>query len=157
MPKACRQALGMDDLELYPHRYFVNITSQVLFYKELGVDISIVVVVRDTSMHFQGILETHNSNETAALEQFRLGHSLIDEALNHPQIRPHVTLISYETLMMLQGTYLLQLYDELGINSTFAPHFKDGNVKYLRKGLLRRVTVPTELPWNTKKHYEHGH
>ena len=131
-PQPCQKAYGFDYLPLYPRRYFVNITSHVQFYQERGVDVSVVIVVRDKSLHFRGIYDAHCLNRTAAEEQFQLGRTLILEALNNPKIRPYIKLVSYETLMMLQRTYLLQLYQELGINSTYVPKFKDGNAKYIQ-------------------------
>jgi hypothetical protein len=43
-------------------------------------------------------------------------------------------IISYETMLTLQRPYLCQLYDNLGIETTFLPTFKNGNTKYLKQG-----------------------
>ena len=131
-PSECQLAFDLDHLRPYPRRYFVNITSHILFYQERGVDISAVVVVRDTSIHFQGILDNHCPNATAAEEQFRQGRSLIIEALNEKRVRSNIVLVSYESLMMLKESYLFSLYDALRMNTSYAPTFKDGNSKYIR-------------------------
>ena len=46
--------------------------------------------------------------------------------------RNNVVLVSYETLMTLQGSYVKQIYEALGIESDHIPLFRDGNSKYER-------------------------
>ena len=46
--------------------------------------------------------------------------------------RNNVVLVSYETLMTLQGSYVKQIYKALGIESDHIPLFIDGNSKYER-------------------------
>jgi len=46
--------------------------------------------------------------------------------------RNNVLLVSYETLMTLQGSYTKQIYEALGIESDHIPMFRDGNSKYER-------------------------
>ena len=43
----------------------------------------------------------------------------------------NVALVSYETMMKLGPVYIQMLYEVLGIESNYLPHFKDGNVKYV--------------------------
>ena len=58
--------------------------------------------------------------------------------------RNNVLLVSYETLMTLQGSYTKQIYEALGIESDHIPMFRDGNSKYERskgKGFLSRSAI----------------
>ena len=43
----------------------------------------------------------------------------------------NVVLVSYESLMKLQGVYVELLYKALGIESNYLPDVKDGNAKYI--------------------------
>ena len=177
--KTCREILQMSYLMEYPNRYFVNLTSHVRWYQSRHVDVTVVVVVRDQSLHFRGILKTHCTNKTAAYEQFVHGRYIIQDAmtqLQQPQqqgriprdsYRPtnneqgaavlhsfnnnnnnnnsnnnnnnnnnsdhnELIIVSYETLMTLQETYLFDLYDQLGMfDATYIPEFVDGNAKYV--------------------------
>ena len=159
--KTCREVLHMDYLMEYPKRYFVNLTSHVRWYQDRHVDATVVVVVRDQSLHFRGILKTHCTNATAAQEQFLHGRYLIEEAMTQLQ-QPHrqrpirdpyhqtneqgevelqqftnydhneLIVVSYETLMTLQEAYLFDLYEQLGmLDATYIPEFVDGNAKYV--------------------------
>jgi hypothetical protein len=114
-----------------PGRFFVNVTSHIQWYRERGVDARAVVVVRDPSLHFKGILKTHCPNETAAYEQFVTGRALLKHAMQH--LDPVV--VSYEALMTLQTKYLQEIYNELNISTSSLkayqqPTFSNGNVKY---------------------------
>jgi len=46
--------------------------------------------------------------------------------------RNNFVLVSYETLMTLQGSYTKHIYEALGIESDHIPLFRDGNSKYER-------------------------
>ena len=56
-----------------------------------------------------------------------------DHASNGILNNNNVVVVSYESLMLLQRTYVFMLFDVLGIKvpSDFEPKFKDGNKKYL--------------------------
>jgi hypothetical protein len=110
-----------------PPRYFVNITSHIEWHRAQGVDARAVVVVRDPALHFHGILHNHCENETAVYEQYKTGRALLKHAVQHV----HPVVVSYETLMTLQGDYLIEIYKQLNISSSFIPSFKNGNVKYV--------------------------
>ena len=114
-------------LKARPSRVFVNITSHIAWYRSQGVDAKAVVVVRDTALHFHGILKVHCPNETAAYEQFKTGKRLLQEATR--TVDP--VLVSYETLLTLRGAYWRQVMQELNITSDFIPKFRNGNVKYV--------------------------
>lgn len=110
-----------------PQRYFVNITSHIQWYRDQGVDARAVIVVRDPALHFHGILDLHNKNETSVYEQYKTGQALLKDAVKHTQ----PVLVSYETLMTLKKDYLMGIYKQLGIDSQFVPSFKNGNIKYV--------------------------
>ena len=58
--------------------------------------------------------------------------------------RNNVVLVSYETLMTLQGSYTKQIYEALGIESDHIPLFRDRNSKYERskhKRFLSRSAI----------------
>ena len=175
----CRDVLNMESMMEYPRRFFLNLTSHIQWYQNIQtrgndisnqVDVTVVIVVRDKSLHFRGILKTHCPNETAANGQYEYGRYLIQEAMlqykqrqqqqiqqqqvGHDDARSsssnnyaELILVSYETLMTLQDTYLIDLYEQLGItpnvvdgknndvNSNslhyYIPRFVDGNAKYV--------------------------
>lgn len=125
-PEECQPLLGKHVLAA-PSRYFVNITTHVEWYRNHGVVVKPIVVVRDPSFHFEGILRTHCENVTAAMEQYETGKAIIVQSL--ATIDPLV--VSYETLMTLKGGYLHNhVYRQLGLSSNFTPPFKNGNLKY---------------------------
>jgi hypothetical protein len=43
----------------------------------------------------------------------------------------NVVLVSYESLVKLEGTYIKMLYNVLGIESDYVPDIKNGNSKYV--------------------------
>jgi hypothetical protein len=141
-PRDCQESLGIETLIEYPRRFFVDIKSNAQWYQDRGVpSVTIVVVVRDTSMHFQGIWKQHCPNATAARLQFEHGTFLLHEAMKLLQLQSSnpqqsvvkIMLVSYETLMFLQETYLMDIYRQLGIESTYVPRFVDGNAKYINR------------------------
>jgi hypothetical protein len=127
-PPECVEPFG-PTLVPSPRRYFVNITSHIEWYRAQGVDARAVVVVRDPALHFHGIFHTHCENETAAYEQYKTGRALLKHAVQH--VHPAPVMVSYETLMVLQGDYLMDIYKQLNISSSFIPSFQNGNVKYV--------------------------
>lgn len=50
---------------------------------------------------------------------------------NHNGI-PRILTVSYEGLMQFQGVYLMDIYKQLGISSSYLPAFEDGNEKYVK-------------------------
>lgn len=133
-PSQCHILFGPKKVPSAP-RYFVNITSHVNFYRRRGVDTTAVIVVRDPALHFRGILKNHCGNETAAFEQYKTGRAIIQYAIDH--LDPDSFLIvSYETLMTLQGGYLKEIYKSLNIQTNYIPKFKNGNIAYAPDGLI---------------------
>jgi hypothetical protein len=110
-----------------PHRYFVNITSHVQWYREWGVDVHPVMVVRDPSFHFDGVTKSHCRNESAAYAQYEMGRDILSHSMQ--TVKP--TIVSYEMLMTIQGEYLLKIYNQTNIQSSYIPVFKNGNLKHL--------------------------
>jgi hypothetical protein len=162
-----------DQVMTYPSRYFVNISSHVEWYRERGVTVQPIMVVRDPVFHFQGILNVHCKNYTAALQQYDMGREIMLQSLTTSS----PIIVSYETLMTLQQPYLDELFDKLEINSTYKPKFKNGNLKYVAnktspepitellmgvdKGLnisrgrgrrRGRRGTPPKRPWNATAH-----
>jgi hypothetical protein len=115
------------NLTSLPTRFFVNVTSHITWHRERNVDAQAVVVVRDPSLHFRGIVKTHCSNETAAYQQYKQGVEILQHATQ--KIKP--VTVSYETLMTLKGGYLKEIYKQLDIESQYIPAFDNGNVKYV--------------------------
>jgi hypothetical protein len=125
----CREIFG-DQVMTTPHRYFVNITSHVLWYRERGVEVHPIMVVRDPSLHFEGILipSGHCPNTTTAFQQYEMGREIMTHSI--PAVNP--TIVSYETLMTLKEDYLRKIYKKLNIETAYMPIFKNGNLKHIK-------------------------
>jgi hypothetical protein len=137
----------LDTERTHPSRYFVNITSHIQWYETQRTQVTAVLVVRDPSMHFHGVLNNHcRNNETAAYEQYQVGRSLMQDAIKafdatrnaeHPSSSPSsssIVIVSYETLMTLHNEYLFQIFQQIGIkfDRGYRPAYKDGNIKYVK-------------------------
>ena len=134
VPAKCQSILGLK-MKPPPHRYFVNIKSHVKWYQERGVTVYPILVVRDPSFHFHGILKSHCTNATVAYEQYEQGKKIISESYEVDPI-----IVSYEGLMTMQQDYLFHLYRQMNIESSYVPpKFQNGNLKYLPKGSLPHV------------------
>ena len=115
-------------------------TRHIEWYLSRGVDVTVVMSIRDTTITHIGKRRSHcQSNKTAAMEN-DVALNLMQEALDkygrHGSMltrgeKERVISMSYETLMELQEPYLLNLYNRLGIDSTYVPEFKNGNFKYV--------------------------
>lgn len=121
----CRSIMG-DVRPSIPARFFVNISSHVNWYRDRGVLVHPIMVVRDPLLHFQGILENHCENDTVAYAQYEHGRTILVESLQ--RLQP--TMVSYETLLTLQGAYIQQIYRQLKIHSDDSPMFKNGNIRH---------------------------
>mmetsp|Transcript_4423 Transcript_4423/g.9893 ORF Transcript_4423/g.9893 Transcript_4423/m.9893 type:complete len:379 (-) Transcript_4423:22-1158(-) len=128
-----------DGYALYPRRFFVNISSHIEWYTARGVDITAVLISRDRSISHSGKMKLHCKDERIAQGEEARGIVLMVEALTKygtsGTLRNElgrVVSVSYETLMALQSAYLYEIYEMLGINSTYTPRFKDGNEKYIK-------------------------
>jgi hypothetical protein len=142
--KFCNEIMG-EQVMTRPHRFFVNMTTNIQWYRERGVRVYPIMVVRDPMMHFQGIVKRsggHCPNATAAYQQFEQGRAIMVETVEKG-LKP--IIISYETMLTLQKPYLQDLYDQLGIQTTFFPSFRNGNTKYLSPNGKPHPYVELEL------------
>lgn len=125
-PVACRSIMGAK-VQTPPARYFVDITSHVQWYRAFGVDVYPIMVVRDPSNHFYGVTKTHCLNDTAAYSQYEMGRDIMVHSMK--TVQP--IIVSYEMLMTLQEEYLVHVYNQTNIHTSFMPKFKNGNLKHL--------------------------
>ncbi|KAL7477113.1 hypothetical protein ACHAW6_002926 [Cyclotella cf. meneghiniana] len=147
-----------DGFALYPKRFSVNISSHIDWYLSRGVDVTAILSVRDRNIHMKG-KKIHCRNEALREKEEELALQLMDEALNRYGKRgsngdkERAIVVSYEGLMVIQEAYLFELYQQLGINSTYTPVFSDGNAKYVTKQNAVRKNADIEIS-KTKKNYE---
>lgn len=126
-----------DGFALYPRRFFINITSHIEWYLSRGVDITVVLSMRDKSISHGSKLRDHCLNETITLSENVNAREIMAKALEKYGRRgrfksgERVIAVSYEGLMSLKDTYLFDVYRSLGINSSYVPDFRDGNEKYV--------------------------
>jgi len=140
-------------------RYFVNITNHIRWYQNRGVTVKPIVVVRDQLFQYQGALQKHCQYVEACNEQFEMGHTIIKEAIRNNNYNNNgggvqattlsssspILIVSYETLMNLQETYLIEyVYRNLHINSTYVPKFIDGNTEHAHSMINRHIS-PSKL------------
>lgn len=175
-PDDCRPFSPSNTIVPAPERYFVNITSHVQWYRDRGVTVHPLLVVRDPSYRFQSVLKSHCSNETAALRQYEMGQDIIVQSLN--TVQPVV--VSYETLMTLGESYMTRvIYPQLGLLGNLPSHYnnnkntattsddspppppppllKNGNLKYapphqaLTVHLLEKERPIRDAEWDAKE------
>jgi hypothetical protein len=130
--------------------------SHIEWYLSRGVDISVVISMRDRSISTASKHREHCRFQKAADQEDEMALSLIQSAIDKYGVRggdkERVITVSYEALMEFREPYLFDLYYQLGINSTYVPEFKDGNVKYITdasKGELVRPGRPPRLTINS--------
>lgn len=115
MPPECHDfgfAVGEKDV-IYKKRFFVNITSHILWYRERGVDARAILVVRDQNIGSLARSMGHCPIPKAREQEEKLGVQLLHEAME--AIPDQVTILSYETLLMLGLPYLNSILQELEI------------------------------------------
>merc|ERR1712238_605068 len=59
--------------------------------------------------------------------------------------RNNFVLVSYETLMTLQGSYTKHIYEALGIESDHIPLFRDGNSRNMKCRNIRGPRLAQQL------------
>ena len=128
VPKCC-WAVNVTEYPTIPQRFQVNITSHIRWHRSFGIEATAVVVVRDDHMHMPGKIK--HSGPQKAPEEDRIGKRLIANAMEELESPSEIVLVSYESMMSLRAPYLFNLYRKLGLESTYVPEFKDGNVKYV--------------------------
>ena len=125
-----------DGFALYPQRFSVNITSHIEWYLSRGIDIKVIISLRDRHISSKGKMKSHCHLADVGRKEDEVALHLMSEAIQKFGAggtieKNRVITMSYEAMMQLQGSYLFGLYKELEINSTFHPPFKDGNKKYV--------------------------
>lgn len=110
------------------------------WYLARGVDVTAVLQTRDRSVAKKTLAEDGNSchSRTIAAEEEQFGLDLMKEAyrkygsgsLDKTKGTDRVVVASYESLMKFKETYLLEIFDQLRINSEYASQLQLGNTKY---------------------------
>ena len=126
---------------LYPKRFSLNITSHIEWYISRGVDITVVLSLRDRSISKKSKLAGHcNKPGTVQVEEDMASKLMIEAFEKYGKnrskdstgnINGRIIAVSYEGLMEMKEAYLFDVYYQLGINSTYVPSFLDGNQKYV--------------------------
>ena len=130
---------------LYPLRFFVNITSHIEWYLSRGVDIKVVLSMRDRSISSRGKLKGHCHLADVARREDEVALDLMAEAIQkYGSSKDRVNTVSYEGLMGMQQSYLFEVYAQLGIQSTHIPSFYDGNEKYVTNANLGKEELDLE-------------
>jgi hypothetical protein len=130
-PEACHEEAGLDDFVVYPSRFFINVTSHIQWYRERGVEATAVIMMRDSSISHISKLRSLCPQEKVAEQQNEHARQLMREAIDKLDPFSEIVLVSYEGIISLRESYLFDIYQQLGINSTYTPSFKDGNAKYI--------------------------
>ena len=125
----------------YPKRYILNITSHLDWYIRNGVDIKVIVMIRDETIATRARFEKTCHNQTILQREGKVGKQFIQEAIQKyamPSLLlengaedSKVIVVSYEMLVNLQNVYLKSLYHKLGIDSDYFPEIIDGNAKHV--------------------------
>lgn len=110
-----------DGYALYPNRYFVNITRHIEWYLSRGVDITVVISMRDQSISRASNQKDECSVKETLVKEEEVALDLIRDAMQKYGIRgrgnkQRVFMISYEAMMMFKETYLFDIYHEVNGN-----------------------------------------
>ena len=125
-----------DGFALYPKRFSVNITSHIEWYLSRGVEITAILSARDRTISTKSKLQDH-CKLNIGVEEDNVALELMTEAIERygkrasDGDRERALVVSYEGLMGIGRSHLFDLYEKLGINSTYVPVFADGNNKYV--------------------------
>lgn len=134
-----------EGMALYPQRFSLNISSHLEWYSSRGVEVHVVLSVRDPSISHLGKMKDHCHLDGPGQKEGQAAIDLMQEAILKGGTRGRVIVSSYEALMTFKEAYLFGLYRELGINSTFVPSFHGGNTKYIRRALGSHVSTDERL------------
>lgn len=141
---------GLSGFALYPERYYVNMTSHIQWYLSRGVDIKVVLLLRDRTISMNEKTRSHchipevaDAENDIAMEIMREAYKTYGSGAMHASAHPdndgggdaRVMVVSYEGLMQLKQPYLFQIYNSLGLKSTYVPDFVDENRKYVALNL----------------------
>jgi len=166
-----------DGFAIYPTRYFVNISSHIDWYTSRGVDVTAVLQIRDQNIARKSVASDKNAcgSRIIASREDSIGLNLMHEAyakfgaktIDHSRSKrrskgaDRVIIASYETMMQFKKTYLLGIFQQLGINSPYVQKLKGGdaqldfvdeNSKYIRtppqkKKKISRNAVKNRNPY----------
>ena len=118
---------------LYPQRFSLNVSSHIEWYLSRGVEIHVVLSVRDPTISHLGKMKDHCHLDGPGQKEGQVAIDLMQDAILKSDTRGRVIVSSYEALMTFKEAYLFGLYTELGIESTFIPSFHGGNTKYITR------------------------
>ena len=124
-----------EGMALYPHRFSLNISSHIEWYSSRGVEVHVVMSIRDPSISHLGKMRDHCHLDGPGQKEGQVAIDLMQEALSKAGTRGRVIVSSYEALMTFKEAHLFGLYRELGIESTYIPSFHGGNTKYITRAL----------------------
>jgi len=144
------------ETNIYPPRYFLDIVSQKEMMESIGVEQLFVIVLRDENIAKKARFG-HCRNKERVLKEDKIGTDIIIQAIEKYILMNNnnnnnntltsdgryrgltstlssgngIVLVSYESLMKLDQTYIRLLYTALGIESDYMPQVRDGNKKYV--------------------------
>jgi hypothetical protein len=141
----CLKLLGNDISQgldyLYPRRFFVNITSHIMWYRERGVIASAILVVRDQtigtisrSLEHCPILDRATQEEALGLKLLREAMDVLPRQFSETDVAP-LAVLSYETLLTAGVPYLNFVLRSLGlpeVRDTLEGTFNDANKVYIK-------------------------
>mmetsp|Transcript_4179 Transcript_4179/g.8919 ORF Transcript_4179/g.8919 Transcript_4179/m.8919 type:complete len:300 (-) Transcript_4179:316-1215(-) len=107
-----------------PSRFYVDITSHVEWYRNQGIDMTAVIVVEDESE--SDYLEGRSYHQTGEGGDMYGEHLLIDaiNALDNsvsPNGYSELVMVRLDLFKSRRTEYLMELYDHLGVASTYVP------------------------------------
>lgn len=131
---------------VYPRRFFVNITSHILWYRQHGVQATAVVMMRDVEIGRIARSFEHCPHPAYAQEEAAVGLHILRDAVEtlsplddafgiNNAAMPHVLVVSYETLMHLQAPYLNGILKRLTLPTVAEEHIeslRNGNMRYIQ-------------------------
>ena len=123
----------LSGLALYPDRFYVNITSHIQWYLRRGVDVKVILVLRDKTISNKEKLRNHHCYlppEVVDIED-DTAMEIMREAYEKYGEEGRVMVVSYEGLMQFKQSYLYGIYKSLGIESMYVPDFVDDNRLYV--------------------------
>lgn len=98
-------------------------TSHIEWYLSRGIDISVVISMRDRSISRAAKHREHCAIEAVAEKEDEIAMTLINEAIDKYGTRGNgeerVILVSYEGLMEFRETYLFDLYYQVSLRFVF--------------------------------------
>ena len=149
--------------------YALLIASHIEWYLSRGVDITVVLPMRDHSISMKEKLKDDCPMDARAEKDNEMALAIKKEAYEkygkHGSLlksgdKERVIAVSYEGLLGLKDVYLFDLYHQLGINSTYSPAFIDDNAKYVTsqsQSSFWKQRFMGQKRGHEKRHPEKGH